>query len=117
MAEYKADHATASQTSSCERIVSEFMAQGRPASPANVSEGEILGGFAIRTPKVGDGFIDWAINGYDLEGKIKNPPAGVDYDKHGDWMFDKTAVDATKAPHKAEEIYDDNYVVVKEHKG
>ncbi len=95
---------------SSERIASEFMAQGQPSSPSNVVEGEILGGFNIRTPKVGDGFIDWAIKGYDLEGKIQNAPAGVNYDKHGDWMFDKTAIDTNSNPHSAEKTYNTNYL-------
>lgn len=114
MAECKPAAASTTPTSSCERIISEFMAQGAPSNPANVVEGEILGGFQIKTPKVGDGFIEWAINGYDLEGRIQNPPPGVDYDKHGDWMFDKAAVVPDGSPHSADKVYDENYLVSKQ---
>jgi len=37
----------------------------------------------------------------------------VDYDKHGDWMFDKAAIDPSKGSHTAEEVYDQNYVTPK----
>lgn len=95
---------------SSERIANEFMAQGNPSSPTNVVEGEILGGLDVRTPRVGDGFIEWAVRGYDLEGKHAGAPAGVNYDKHGDWMFDKTAIDTNNNPHSAEQTYDMNYL-------
>lgn len=96
--------------SSSERIASEFMAQGRPTNPATVSEGSVLGGLEIKTPKVGDGFIEWAINGYDLEGCAKNAPKGYDYDKHGDWLFDKTSVTVTDgSAHNTDQLYNQNY--------
>lgn len=93
MAECKPAASSTTPMSSCERIITEFQSQGRPMNPANViAGGGPVGGFEIKTPKVGDGFIEWAVNGYDLEGKIQNPPAGVNYDKHGDWMYDKSQV-------------------------
>lgn len=89
-------------TSSADRIVRDFIAQGAPSNPTNVVEGEVLGGLQIKTPRVGTGFIEWAINGYDLEGKIKNPPEGVNYSKSGDWLYDKNVgtVDEGKDEHK-----------------
>lgn len=74
---------------SSERIASEFMAQGAPTNPANVTEGSVLGGIEVMTPRVGTGFVQWAISGYDLEGKTQNHPDGVNYNKKGDWMYDK----------------------------
>lgn len=100
--------ASTTPPSSSERIASEFMAQGRPTNPSTVSEGTILGGFEIKTPKVGDGFIEWAINGYDLEGKTKQVPDGVCYDKHGDWLFDKSSV-ALPARSSTDAVNDSNY--------
>jgi hypothetical protein len=100
--------ASTTPASSSERIASEFQAQGRPDNPAFVpSQGEILGGFEIKTPKVGDGFTEWAVNGYDLEGKTKQVPDGVCYDKHGDWMFDKSHVHVPATVHG---VYEDNYL-------
>lgn len=107
MSECKPAAASTTPMSSCERIITEFQAQGRPVNPANVTgQGEVLGGFNILTPKVGDGFVEWAVNGYDLQGKIQNPPAGVNYDKHGDWMFDKSQV---VVPSAEKALYDGNY--------
>ena len=98
---------------SSERIASEFMAQGNPAPATNhIAEGGIMGGFDVKTPKVGDGFIEWALTGYDpghdLEGKHKQAPDGVCYDKHGDWMFDKSQV-TIPAPASQRTVYDENY--------
>lgn len=93
--------------SSCERIISDFVNQGHPLSPTVVSEGTVLGGFEILTPKVGDGFSEWAISGYDLQGRTKQVPAGVNYDKHGDWMFDKTAIQTETSESG---VYDKNYL-------
>ena len=92
MSECKPAAASTTPTSSCERIISEFQAQGRPDNPAYVAEGSVLGGFQIKTPKVGDGFVEWAIKGYDLEGKAPAASTETNYDKHGDWMFDKIAI-------------------------
>lgn len=93
--------------SSSERIASEFMAQGRPENPAMVpSQGEVLGGFEIKTPKVGDGFIEWAINGYNLDGRQNTNPGQDNYDKHGDWLFDKSQ---TIVPASEKALNDDNY--------
>jgi hypothetical protein len=94
MAECKPAASSTTPTSSCERILTEFQAQGRPSSSTNVvAEGGVMGGFEVKTPRVGTGFIEWALTGYDaghdLEGKIQNPPAGVNYDKRGDWLYDK----------------------------
>lgn len=95
---------------SSERIANEFMAQGRPDAPGTVVEGECLGGFQVVTPKVGDGFIEWAISGYDLEGKTKSAPP-VNYDKHGDWLFDKTShtLPTTNGLPEAKDYYNENY--------
>ena len=98
---------------SSERIAGEFMAQGAPSNPAHVVEGSVLGGFEVLTPKVGDGFCEWAINGYDLEGKTQKVPDKVCYDKHGDWMFDKSQI-TISAPASERAVNDDNYTK-KEH--
>jgi hypothetical protein len=107
MAECNPAASSSTPTSSCDRIIAEFQSQGRPA-PAGTVGAEILGGYSIMTPKVGDGFVEWAVNGYDLEGKHKNPPAGVNYDKHGDWMFDKGSVVIEHGPSE-KEVYDEAY--------
>lgn len=84
--------------SSCERICAEFEAQGRPAAPAenalpgvNVAPqtGEFSTEIAIKVPRVGTGFAEWGTAGWDPEGKIANPPKGVDYNRRGDWLYDK----------------------------
>lgn len=72
---------------SSEKIASEFMANGRPAEAVQPA-GQMLGGFEVLTPKEGKGFVDWAVNGYKLDGCHKDAPEGVDYDKCGDWRFD-----------------------------
>ena len=93
--------------SSSERVASEFMAQGRPSNPAMVpSEGQDLGGFEIKTPKVGDGFVEWAINGYDLNGRTKTNPGTDNYDKHGDWLFDKSTINVAPT---TDAVNDNNY--------
>lgn len=97
---------TTTPPSSSERIASEFMAQGRPDNPATVSEGTCLGGFEIKTPKVGDGFVEWAIKGYDLDGRTKTNPGTDTYDKHGDWLFDKSTVSVAPT---TSGVNDDNY--------
>lgn len=96
---------------SSERIANEFIAQGQPAPvPHFIPEGGVMGGFEIKTPKVGDGFIEWALNGYDaghdLQGHTKTNPGKDCYDKHGDWMFDKSQV---IVPETQEAVYDSNY--------
>jgi hypothetical protein len=93
--------------SSCERILSDFQSGGRPAPDGTVGA-EILGGYEILTPKVGDGFVEWAVSGYDLEGKHSQAPAGVNYDKHGDWMFDKGSVVIDHQPGE-KQVYDEAY--------
>lgn len=98
---------------SSERIASEFMSQGNPQPVQHfVPEGGVMGGFEIKTPKVGDGFIEWALNGYDsghdLDGRTKTNPGTDNYDKHGDWMFDKTQVTAS-APVKESAVTCDAY--------
>jgi hypothetical protein len=92
MAECKPAASSTTPTSSCEAILTAFQAEGRPGSQTNTQEGCVLGGFEIKTPKVGDGFIEWAIKGYDLEGKAPAAVTSPDYDKSGDWLFDKTAI-------------------------
>lgn len=106
MAECKPAASSTTPISSCERIIADFQVQGAPASAQNVQEGSVLGGFEVRTPKVGDGFIEWAIKGYDLDGTVKNPATDPCYDKHGDWMFDKASV---TGPVTQEQIFDQNY--------
>jgi len=113
MAECKPAASSTTPTSSCERIIAEFQMNGAPTSGSSfVPEGGIMGGFDIKTPKVGDGFIEWALTGYDpghdLEGKHKNPPDGVCYDKHGDWMYDKSQV-SIPAPAAERAVNDENY--------
>src|SRR6202790_5558939 len=103
MAECKPAASSTTPTSSCERIISEFQMNGAPTSGSSfVPEGGIMGGFDIKTPKVGDGFIEWALTGYDaghdLNGRTKTNPGTDCYDKHGDWMFDKAAVDPKSPP-------------------
>ena len=103
--------ASTTPPSSSERISSEFMSQGNPApSPNHIADGGIMGGFDIKTPKVGDGFIDWALTGYDpghdLNGCTKTNTGEYCYDKHGDWMFDKSIV---IVPSTQERVYDQNY--------
>jgi len=100
--------ASTTPTPSSERIANEFMAQGRPDNPANVDVGVTLGGYGIMTPRVGTGFTEWAVNGYDLEGKHPNPPEHVDYDKHGDWMYDKTILPVVGPQWKEEDNYRPN---------
>jgi hypothetical protein len=85
-------------TSSCERIIAEFEANGRPAGNGTVGA-EVLGGYEILTPRVGTGFVEWAVSGYDLEGKHKNAPEGVDYNKSGDWLYDKKYISIPDSPH------------------
>ena len=71
-----------------------------------------MGGFEIKTPKVGDGFIEWALTGYDpghsLDGRTKTNPGTDCYDKHGDWMYDKSQV-TIPAPASTSAVNDDNY--------
>jgi hypothetical protein len=109
MAECKPAASSTTPVSSCERIISEFMAQGAPASSQNVSEGEVLGGFEIKTPKVGDGFVEWAIRGYDLEGKAPAAVTKPNYDKHGDWAYDKASI-AVDHPASEDQINDNAYL-------
>ena len=92
--------------SSSERIIAEFQANGRPA-PAGPLPDASVGGFEIKTPKVGDGFKEWAVSGFDLQGQTKVVPPGVCYDKHGDWMFDKSQLIVTGDD---EAVYDNNYL-------
>lgn len=75
--------------SSCERIITEFQSNGRP-TPDGSGTGMVLGGYEVMTPRVGTGFREWAVSGYDLEGKHANVPSGTRYNPHGDWLFDKT---------------------------
>jgi len=83
-------------TSSSERIAQEFMANGRPAGGADEGgKSAVLGGFQIKTPQVGDGFVEWAINGYNLEG-VNTSAEGVNYDKSGDWAYDRQTVEQGK---------------------
>lgn len=94
MAECKPAASSTTPTSSCERILTEFQAQGRPDNPANViADGGIMGGFDIKTPRVGTGFIEWALTGYDsghdLEGHAPAAVTTPNYDKRGDWLYDK----------------------------
>ena len=98
---------------SSERIANEFISAGQPAPVQSyVPEGGVMGGFEIKTPKVGDGFIEWALNGYDaghdLDGRTKTNPGTDCYDKHGDWMFDKTQV-TVPAPASTKAVNDDAY--------
>jgi len=111
MAEAKPAASSTIPQSSCERIIAEFQMNGRPGNPANVVEGSVLGGFEIKTPMVGDGFIEWAIKGYDLEGKIKQPVTEPCNDPHGDWMFDKIAIQGDKT---ADSVYDNGAYLKKE---
>lgn len=92
--------------SSCERICAEFEAQGRPAAPAMNSlpgvnsapqQGEYSIELEVKTPEVGSGFVKWGTSGWDPEGKASPVPPGVDYDKKGDWLFDKQVAPDTKA--------------------
>ncbi len=92
---------------SSERIAGEFMSQGAPSNPANVTEGSCLGGYDIMTPRVGTGFVEWAVSGYDLEGKAPAHVTTPDYDKHGDWMFDKKILPVTGPRLEDDENYRD----------
>jgi hypothetical protein len=92
--------------SSCERICAEFEANGRPA-PSGALPDASVGGFEVKTPKVGDGFREWAVSGFNLDGMTKDVPAGVNYDKHGDWMFDKSQL-VVSADETS--VYDANYL-------
>lgn len=105
MAECKPAASSTTPESSCERILAEFESQGRPA-PSEASGGEVLGGFSVLTPKVGDGFVEWAVNGYKLDGQHKDAPPNVNYDRHGDWTFDKSVV---VRPASEEALNDGNY--------
>ena len=92
---------------SSERIASEFMSQGAPSNPSNVTEGSCLGGYDIMTPRVGTGFIQWAIEGHDLTGTAPAAVTDPNYDKHGDWMFDKKILHVTGPRHDDEDNYRD----------
>src|ERR671925_369188 len=103
--------AAASKTGvgSSERIASEFQAQGHPTNTTNVSEGSVLGGFEILTPKVGDGFVDWAISGYSLNGRAPAATTETDYHRKGDWRFDKVAINPHDSTTK-EDLRRANYI-------
>jgi len=90
---------------SSERIAGEFMSQGAPSNPANVQEGSCLGGYEVLTPRVGTGFVDWAIEGYNLEGRAPAAVTKTEYDKHGDWMFDKKVTNPTTPEYEDSENY------------
>ena len=92
---------------SSERIAGEFMAQGRPDNPSNVMEGECLGGFDIKTPRVGTGFIEWAIEGYNLEGRAPEAVTETNYNKRGDWAYDKKVLPFVAQPHEDDDSYHD----------
>lgn len=77
-----------------EDVASQFMASGRPA-PSGDSGGSVLGGLQIKTPQVGDGFVEWAVAGYSLEG-VNAPTDGLNYDKSGDWAYDRQTVEQGK---------------------
>lgn len=103
MAECKPASQGSGIQSSCERILAEFQAQGRPDAPGvnalpgvNVApqRGEYSIELEVKTPRVGTGFVEWGTTGWDPEGKIPNPPAGVDYDRRGDWLYDKETAPA-----------------------
>lgn len=103
MAECKPASEGSSIVSSCERILADFQAMGRPAAPAynalpgvNVAPqtGEYSIELEVKTPRVGTGFIEWGTTGWDPEGRIPNPPAGVDYNRKGDWLYDKEVAPA-----------------------
>jgi hypothetical protein len=83
--------------SSSDRIASEFMANGRPAGGADEGgKSTVLGGFAVKTPQVGDGFAEWAISGYNLEGTHSQATGKENYDKSGDWAYDRQTVEQGK---------------------
>lgn len=105
MAECKPAASSTTPVSSCERIIAEFQAQGAPSNPSNVVEGSVLGGYGILTPRVGTGFVEWALNGYDLEGKAPEAVTTPNYDKHGDWMFDKKILPVVGPDHSDEDNY------------
>jgi hypothetical protein len=89
MAECKPASEGSNIVSSCERILAEFQANGRPEGNMTYGSGgsEILGGLEIKTPRVGTGFVEWAVKDYNLEGVNTNVP--TDYNKRGDWLYDK----------------------------
>lgn len=106
MAEAKPAAASTTPQSSCERIIAEFQANGRPAGGSfEASKGAVLGGLEIKTPRVGTGFVDWAVQGYDLEGKHSQAPDGVDYSKRGDWIYDKTIMPQVKDTYTNDDDY------------
>ncbi len=92
---------------SSERIAGEFMSQGAPSNPANVAEGSCLGGYEVMTPRVGTGFIEWAVSGYNLEGKAPAAITTPDYDRHGDWTFDKKILPVSGPVQHDDENYRD----------
>jgi hypothetical protein len=100
MAECKPASEGSNIVSSCERILDEFQANGRPAGNLEYGSGgsEVLGGFAIMTPRVGTGFIEWAVKDYNLDGKTNDIPADVNYNKKGDWLYDKETIAIVDGP-------------------
>jgi hypothetical protein len=96
MAEAKPAASSTTPQSSCERIITEFQANGRPEGGSfEGAKGQVLGGLAIKTPQVGDGFVEWAVAGYSLEG-VNAPTPGLNYDKSGDWAYDRQTVEQGK---------------------
>lgn len=107
MSECKPAASSTTPTSSCERIIAEFQSQGVPSNPSNVTEGSVLGGYDVMTPRVGTGFVEWAVSGYDLEGKAPAHVTNPNYDKHGDWMFDKKVLPVAGVTQHDSENYRD----------
>lgn len=107
MSECKPAASSCTPVSSCERILADFQSQGAPSNPQNVVEGSVLGGYEVMTPRVGTGFKEWAMTGYDLEGKAPAAVTQPDYDKHGDWMFDKKVLPVLGPTHNDEDNYRD----------
>jgi hypothetical protein len=99
MAECKPAASSTTPVSSCERIISEFQSQGRPAAPAvnalpgvNVAPqaGEYSIPLEVKTPRVGTGFVEWGTSGWKPESIRPDAPDGTRYNPCGDWLFDKT---------------------------
>src|SRR5258708_4768983 len=111
MSECKPAAASTTPTSSCERIIADFQAQGAPSNPTNVKEGSVLGGYEVMTPRVGTGFIEWAMKDYDLQGRTKDQVTEVNYDKYGDWMFDKKIIPPVGDHHADDDNYRNHTIV------